>query len=877
MAVHQGLLRRRLELWLGGAWVDFSDRLLTQTLSPNPGRTSGGNQVSPSTIAFSLDNPLGDLTPFRAESTYFPGIDVGMLVRYSAYWDGNWHVRGVFEATEVVPHWPYGDLSDGTTTGQPGESYVAISASDILQRLSDNQQPLLSALDRAVLADGPSQFWPMTDGSDSTRPASALPSGVAMQLHSGTLDFAAAEGPAGAPGPMLDMSAGALTVAFPTVGGTGYTIELIAKLTTAADPSDLMFRMRFAGSINTISEDCDFIPNDGQWHHYLLAESQVGADVYRERWLDGVLDFDFTFAGTTVLHPNGLNMNVEPPFFGPVQIGYVAIHPHAAVDAAARYQAMRGWAGETAGRRVERLAAEQGISFTSTGDLDETSPMGPQPTSTLYAAFRECEDADLGIFHAQREANGVHYRTRGSLYNQTPALVLDASQGEIANPFRPAATAKHTVNDVTVSRPDGSSATAINQDSIDRVNRRPRSYDVNTETDEQLPGMAGWLLNLGTPDGMHYPSVSSELTVATQLVEDWLPLSLGDRIQVINLPPQHPSDTVDLLVDGYTEPHSPSRWTPQINCSPAAPWTVAELDDDDLGRLDTDGAVLTTAYNPSATSLVVASTVAGSPLWTTDGGEMPVPIIVSGEVMSVTSITSVAYDAFSRTVANGWGTADSGHAWTTGGGAAADFSVTTAGSGTGNIAMPTSMTERHVTLNVSTARHGAEAVLTTNTLPVGGVLRYGCSVRYVDTSNYIYGIAEIATTGYITAVIRKRVAGVITDVASTTTPLNIGTGNVMCRVRADDTTVTLWLWYQGGPMPMFPTISGTVNDAALQTGTRVGVFCRREGSAPTTVEWDDFAAVNPQTFTVTRSVNGVVKSQSASTAVNVYRPARLAL
>jgi hypothetical protein len=41
-----------------------------------------------------------------------------------------------------------------------------------------------------------------------------------------------------------------------------------------------------------------------------------------------------------------------------------------------------------------------------------------------------------------------------------------------------------------------------------------------------------------------------------------------------------------------------------------------------------------------------------------------------------------AYDAFGRTSSNGWGTADSGQAWSTNGGAAADYSVS---GGTGNI------------------------------------------------------------------------------------------------------------------------------------------------------------------------------------------------
>jgi hypothetical protein len=671
MAVHQGLLQRRIELWLGGAWVDFSSRLLTQTLSPNPGRTSGGNTVSPSTIAFSLDNPLGDLTPYRAESTYWPDIDVGMLVRYSVFWDGDWHIRGVFEATEVEPHWPYGDLSDGTTTGRPGESYVAIQAADILQRLSDNQQSLRSPLYRSMvgIAEGdyvPQAYWPMEDGADASRFASALPGGTPMSF-AGSVDPSSDSDLAGSEAlPTFAVGASArFTV--PTYTDTDkWVIQALVKLTASAVIFDLTTdgtgrRIVVAYSSGSSTIDVDIY--DASGISVYSGDTAITSDSI------GVwLSVTFGLRGDTAtdqfnLTYNVIGTNVFPGFgdlvsgrygrivggtfmsnlVGETGAGHLAVFTDPnfdhGIDDAIHADAATGWFGETAGRRLERLFREEGIAFTSAGDLDETAPMGAQPIDTLINTARDCESTDLGILHAQRDANGLHYRTRADLYNQTPALVIDAAQNELANPFRPAATAKHIVNDVTVDRPGGSSARVIDQDSIDKVGLRARSYSANTETDDQVTQVAGWLLNLGTPDGMHYPSVSSELTIATQLIEDWLALKLGDRIQVINLPPQHPSDTVDLLVDGYTEPHSPGRWTPQINCSPAAPWDVAELDDDDLGKLDTAGCVMQAGATSGATSFTVATTVL--PRWTTDAGEMPIPILVSGQVNSVTAIANV--------------------------------------------------------------------------------------------------------------------------------------------------------------------------------------------------------------------------------------------
>ncbi len=56
--------------------------------------------------------------------------------------------------------------------------------------------------------------------------------------------------------------------------------------------------------------------------------------------------------------------------------------------------------------------------------------------------------------------------------------------------------------------------------------------------------------------------------------------------------------------------------------------------------------------------------------------DFPFDIRTGGEVMRVTACTQAAQDAFARTVETGWGTADSGQAWTTTGGSASDYSVT---------------------------------------------------------------------------------------------------------------------------------------------------------------------------------------------------------
>ena len=62
-------------------------------------------------------------------------------------------------------------------------------------------------------------------------------------------------------------------------------------------------------------------------------------------------------------------------------------------------------------------------------------------------------------------------------------------------------------------------------------------------------------------------------------------------------------------------------------------------------------------------------------------------------VDSIGEIFTPVSDTFTRTESNGWGTSDSGHAWATSGGSAADYSV---GSGTGSVSLA-AVNTRHFT------------------------------------------------------------------------------------------------------------------------------------------------------------------------------------
>jgi hypothetical protein len=138
---------------------------------------------------------------------------------------------------------------------------------------------------------------------------------------------------------------------------------------------------------------------------------------------------------------------------------------------------------------------------------------------------------------------------------------------------------------------------------------------------------------------------------------------------------------------------------------------------------------------------------------------------------------------------------------------------------------------------------------------------------------------EFTTTNTITATLRERVAGVEAQLATYTVPFSHTPGtNVRVRFQVTGTAIKARIWQPTGLEPGAWQLSTT--DTSVTTSSSVGVRAFA-GSGNTNVgpqaRFDNFKVVNPQTFTVTRSVNGVVKAHSAGADVRLAYPAITAL
>ena len=819
----------------------------------------------------------------------------------------SWSVQGDAEVTDrwvrfcgEFSDWPPDWSANGDLIKVDGEG------SGVLRRLQQGSSPLDSTLRRRIPSGNPIAYWPMEEESGATRAYSPLAGVRPMTLtgvdwsSDGTLGGSQAL-PVVQPG--ATMSA---TVPAPASGTGPWQVEMVYRIPTAPGALATVYEIAATGTgarytLQVQTNNVQFKAFDadgtqllffnltagttpnffGGWNRVRVFASQNGGNVdVTLGWLNvssPVGHFqNGSFAGTV-----GRVSKVSSAFgagLDGMALGHLAVFQ--ASDTKIFDGADDGFLGETATARVLRLAAEEGLPIAVAGIGTESMQMGPQRPATLLEILADCEAADGGILTEDRTRAGLRYRTRTSLYNQAPALTLAYGTPNLARPLEPVDEADYVRNSITVTRTGGSSASAELEDGPLSTQAPPNgvglyedSVDLNLYSDAQTEPVAGWRLHLGTWDEARYPTVRVRLHKAPELIPAVLALYEGDVIRITDLPDWLPPGPVDLIVQGYTERLGIYTWEIDFVCVPAGPWRVAVYDTD---RYDTSSSQLTTAATSTGTALTAITT--DGPRWTTDAGDLPFTVTVGGETMSVTAASSWLSDTFTRTVANGWGTPDTGSAWNTvGGGPSSDYSV---GSGLGAQVLSTLDVSRRTAV---TAVHGDFDIycdITTSALATGDSLYGAVTARMLDASNMYLARLEFTTGNAVILSVRKIIADVQTQLGAFTLPVTHVAGTfIRVRFQGKGTLLQAKAWLASAAEPARWHVSATDSaiTAANQIGTRSIRSTGNTNPGTVAIRYDNFTTVNPQIFTVSRSQNGIVKAQSAGTAVSLAQPAIRAL
>lgn len=321
--------------------------------------------------------------------------------------------------------------------------------------------------------------------------------------------------------------------------------------------------------------------------------------------------------------------------------------------------ALAAYAGETAATRLARICTEQGIGYEiidAPGIPDTTALVGPQLPAKLTQLLQDCEDADRGLLYEPRDLFGVAYRTRCSLYNQTAAVQLDYSLAQVAYPMQPTDDDQLLRNDVTITRPSGSSsefqvltgALSI-QDPPDGVGSYTYAATWNVDTDGQLPSLASWTAYIGTWNDLRYPVINLDLARA-EIAGEFaavVAMDIGDYEQIVNTAPPIPPGDIRQLLFGYSESFGPfGIWTIAGNCVPEMPYetAVAAVAAGDPSKADTDGSQLHAGIGTGDTTFAVDTPAPNMP-WVDSTGypaEFPFDITITGERMTCTGISGTS-------------------------------------------------------------------------------------------------------------------------------------------------------------------------------------------------------------------------------------------
>jgi hypothetical protein len=574
---------------------------------------------------------------------------------------------------------------------------------------------------------------------------------------------------------------------------------------------------------------------------------------------------------------------------------------------------LAAWDGEATGNRFARMCGENGLQARIYGYPDTTAAMGQQPIDTLTNILQSCEDADRGMVFEPPGSLGLGYRTGSSLCGQVPAVTFDYAAAQVGDQESSPVSLtsidddQYTRNDWTVTRSSGPVSGGSYQAQLDDgspmsvsspedggAGDYPDSLSVNTETDAQLPDIAGWLVHAGTVNEERYPQIVTGLhrapVIEAALAGPVLDTRIGDYVTIVNPPAWLPPGAIRQLVAGVTETLSSKLYQVSWNAVPESPYETIVLGDPVPGRLDTDGSTLTawsyaTSGTPSnGTYFIVATSQAAL----ISAGDEFTDVKNAGTTFTVTSLSTPSFGFVNVFISPTAGTAMSSDTVTQT--AAAKGIPPVAWGGAGNAGWA-----GWAATQAAVAQPGTALVITSAGGSGGFWQAYG--PQEPVTAGQTVAVVAVLTAAQALASVAAGIhlgGGSDTYTDSSVVAVTAGEDVVLVAVATAAAGQTYWQPYvidnENSPSGYTMTVSecyggvtGVLQPAT--TNSASPLWTTAAGDVPFDVaiggEQVTVAAVSgsgsPQKFTVLRAVNGVAKTQATGTALALFCPPVLAL
>ncbi|WP_432135879.1 hypothetical protein [Streptomyces sp. bgisy154] len=749
----------------------------------------------------------------------------------------------------------------------PASAYTDLDVAGSLRRYDGKQKPILSAMRRRIAGYGPVAYWAMEEGAqgDAYIAQTGADSTAAPLTVSG-VDFARDSTLVGS-APLPTVRAGA-TLQVSNIPGedTGYwAVWLMLKITTDQFPTDNAVHqiLRFTTGTATLTLSAWLSSSTGK--HWLLLKatdadgSSLGADIgidqeslvaggnlgFLDRWQQvkiyaepgsfkiACLDPDDTGRVDTMSvsvdagRVTAINTVIGPGLAG-IGLGhlsvwgvpFVAAYTYARASAGHLLSSELGIPGLTTRQHLALLATDEALPLDVYGPAE--LPLGPYAQASAISLVQAAASTEMGLLVEHRDQLGLKYVSRQSLYEQDVDLVLDYASGMVFSPFRPRDDDKGLHNRITVRRRQGSSYTGEVTDGPlsvqpppDGIGVKDTSVETVVYTDDQLADQAGWRLHLATWDQMRVASITLKMANPRlhQLLDTVLGLREGSRIQVINTPRRYGPDGFDLLVVGSKETHAEAVADFTFTCVPYGPYKVA-------------GAVVHEGFEDADLDVDA-----------TDGGDLP---WARSQLHYNSGTWSLRSGAITNNQTSDW--ALSVPSWAT----ELRFFYWTSSEPAG----PGFLGDR-----LEVYVDGTEVLRAQGTTPW---TQHIVDVAGASTVTFTYRKDNSASSGEDAAHIDDLV---LLDAA----PAKTDTDGSELAAAVDESATSLTVEITDGPLwPTTATYPAEFPFDAVLGGERVTVT----GITGST---------SPQTWTVVRSVNGVVKPHAASTAVHVADRAPVAL
>ncbi|MDX2946820.1 hypothetical protein PV383_38475 [Streptomyces caniscabiei] len=448
-----------ISLFLGGSWVDITaDVYNRDKIAIVWGRQDWASTADSTRCSLTLNNGqskaapgiLGRYSRRNPRSDLFGLLGLSTLVAIDLTTPAG-TVVGRFEG--YITSWPTKwDLSGN-------DVYTTVTATGIKRRLIQGTKALKDALRRHISTAAPIRYWPLTDGERARegsevavggQPVRAI--GSAGSFYQGQPDWGK-----GSLAPWLEPSVqlpanteGTLTVKVPPMVLTGWTADhyragpgstpddftiFDTGAGTDADPlvawiiessrtaNNVVLSVLSAGetlsSIATVTTVASPGIFDESLHMIRLTTAANGSSTNWTLVIDGVTAASGTYA---IPHRPVSRFRYRWGAFAsladPMTIGHITYWGTTVPRAVDTWQAANGYDRELAGRRIERLCAEQGVPLMVNGNLDQTLAMGPQKPGAFLDLVQSAADVDGGVVYEARDTAGLAYRTRRSKYNQ---------------------------------------------------------------------------------------------------------------------------------------------------------------------------------------------------------------------------------------------------------------------------------------------------------------------------------------------------------------------------------------------------------------------------------------------------------------------------